>query len=121
MRRDKLPVYAYSCGNCGLEFERMQRFSDEPITECPDCKVSSVQRVIQPVGIIFKGSGWYVKDSKAANSAGKPPDKSKNVEKDSSDQSSTESKQTTESKNNTVKESSSTDSNKGSNKVDSSK
>ena len=46
---------------------------------------------------------------------------SKNVEKDSSDQSSTESKQTTESKNNTVKESSSTDSNKGSNKVDSSK
>ena len=72
-----MPVYAYSCGSCGLQFERMQRFSDPPVSDCPECNEDAVQRVIQPVGIIFKGSGWYVKDSKAANSAGKPTTKDK--------------------------------------------
>ena len=82
-----MPVYAYRCSNCNLDFERMQRFSDAPITECPDCKAQDVKRVIQPVGIIFKGTGWYVKDSKAANSAGKPPDKGKSSDKETSDES----------------------------------
>ena len=72
-----MPVYAYSCSSCGLQFERMQRFSDPPVSDCPECNKDAVQRVIQPVGIIFKGSGWYVKDSKAANSAGKPTTKDK--------------------------------------------
>ena len=75
-----MPVYAYSCSSCGLEFERMQRFSDSPVSDCPECNEDAVQRVIQPVGIIFKGSGWYVKDSKAANSAGKPTSKDKIAE-----------------------------------------
>ena len=67
-----MPVYAYRCENCEVQFERTQRFSDDPITVCPECEKETVRRVIQPAGIIFKGSGWYVKDSKAANPAGKP-------------------------------------------------
>ena len=83
-----MPVYAYGCSSCGLQFERRQRFSDSPVSDCPECDDGSVQRVIQPVGIIFKGSGWYVKDSKAANSAGKPTTKDKVSEKDSTGESS---------------------------------
>ena len=79
-----MPVYAYSCSSCGLQFERMQRFSDQPVSDCPECNEHTVQRVIQPVGIIFKGSGWYVKDSKAANSAGKPTTKDNVAEKNNS-------------------------------------
>ena len=79
-----MPVYAYSCSSCGLQFERMQRFSDPPVSDCPECNKDAVQRVIQPVGIIFKGSGWYVKDSKAANSAGKPTTKDNVAEKNNS-------------------------------------
>lgn len=67
-----MPVYAYRCGHCGVQFERVQRFSDNPIAVCPECDTAAVRRIIQPAGIIFKGSGWYVNDSKASNPAGKP-------------------------------------------------
>ena len=77
-----MPVYAYRCENCGVQFERMQRFSDDPVSVCPECEQQAVRRMIQPAGIIFKGSGWYVKDSKASNSAGKPGNKDSVAEKD---------------------------------------
>ena len=64
-----MPVYAYQCNNCGVQFERIQKFSDDPIRRCPECEEEGVRRIIQPAGIIFKGSGWYVKDSKSSNSA----------------------------------------------------
>lgn len=67
-----MPVYAYRCDSCGVQFERMQRFTDDPVEVCPECENQAVTRLIQPAGIIFKGSGWYVKDSKGSNSAGKP-------------------------------------------------
>ena len=67
-----MPVYAYRCKTCGVKFERVQRFSDDPVSVCPECDEATVTRIIQPAGIIFKGSGWYVKDSKAANPAGTP-------------------------------------------------
>ena len=46
----------------------MQRFADDPLTECPQCG-SSIRRVIQPVGVVFKGSGWYITDSRPKSSA----------------------------------------------------
>ena len=67
-----MPVYAYRCKICGVQFERVQRFSDDPVSVCPECAEATVTRIIHPAGIIFKGSGWYVKDSKGSNSAGKP-------------------------------------------------
>lgn len=59
-----MPLYEYECEACGLRFERVQHFSDEPLQACPECE-GPVHRVIHPVGIIFKGSGFYVTDSRA--------------------------------------------------------
>jgi len=58
-----MPNYEYECQICGHRFERLQHFSDEPLKLCPAC-AGPVQRVIQPVGIIFKGSGFYITDNR---------------------------------------------------------
>lgn len=64
-----MPLYAYRCLNEEHEFEARQRMSDDPLTECVVCG-GPVRRVINQVGIVFKGSGFYVTDSKGSNSAG---------------------------------------------------
>jgi putative FmdB family regulatory protein len=58
-----MPTYTYQCDACGHGFEAVQRFADNPLSECPQCG-STIRRVIQPVGVVFKGSGWYVNDSR---------------------------------------------------------
>jgi putative FmdB family regulatory protein len=63
-----VPTYVYACQTCGAQFEQFQRFSDEPLTVCVRCQ-GTVRRVFQPVGIVFKGGGWYVTDSRSNNSA----------------------------------------------------
>lgn len=60
-----MPTYAYRCTTCDHQFEQSQRFSDDPLRDCPVCD-GLVRRVIQPVGIVFKGSGWYITDSRKA-------------------------------------------------------
>jgi len=66
-----MPTYDYKCEECGVRFERFQHFSDDPIECCPECS-GKVHRVIHPVGIVFKGKGFYVTDNRANNSAGTP-------------------------------------------------
>jgi putative FmdB family regulatory protein len=68
-----MPVYEYQCETCQLRFEKLQRFSDSPLTECPNCG-GPVHRVMQPVGVIFKGSGFYVTDNRGKSST-MPPTK----------------------------------------------
>ena len=63
-----MPTYVYACDTCGAQFERFQSFKDEPLRTCPSC-ASAVRRVFQPVGIVFKGSGWYITDSRKSGSA----------------------------------------------------
>ena len=58
-----MPTYEYECADCHVRFERRQRITDEPITTCPDCG-GSTHRVLYPVGIIFKGSGFYCTDNR---------------------------------------------------------
>ena len=58
-----MPLYVYRCNNCEHQFEVRQRFSEEPLTECPKCH-GEIRRVINPVGVVFKGSGFYVTDSR---------------------------------------------------------
>lgn len=58
-----MPTYEYQCKTCGHQFEQVQRFSDPPLTECPKCS-GQIRRVIFPAGVIFKGSGWYITDSR---------------------------------------------------------
>jgi putative FmdB family regulatory protein len=58
-----MPIYVYECTNCGIHFEQNQRITDDPTQVCPECD-GEVRRVIQPVGVIFKGSGFYVTDNR---------------------------------------------------------
>ena len=58
-----MPTYTYRCSACEHQFEQFQRMTDEPLTECPVCG-EPVKRVIHPVGVVFKGSGWYITDSR---------------------------------------------------------
>jgi putative FmdB family regulatory protein len=64
-----MPVYEYECKSCGKRFEKMQPFTAEPLTECVNCGQGPIRRVFQPVGVIFKGSGWYITDSRKSESA----------------------------------------------------
>ncbi|MEJ5197784.1 MAG: FmdB family zinc ribbon protein [Anaerolineae bacterium] len=66
-----MPIYEYECEQCGVRFEKTQRFTDPVLTVCPECN-GHVHRVMQPVGIIFKGSGFYVTDNKGKSSTGIP-------------------------------------------------
>jgi putative FmdB family regulatory protein len=63
-----MPTYTYRCDTCGHGFEAVQRFADEPLKECPECG-APIRRVIQPVGVVFKGSGWYITDSRPKSSS----------------------------------------------------
>ncbi len=76
-----MPVYQYQCRNCGATLEKMQSFSADPLVECPACHRPALKRVLQPAGIIFKGSGWYVTDSKKSSAATTASSSSSNGEK----------------------------------------
>lgn len=67
-----MPTYQYACTSesCGLNFERVQSFTDAAITECPDCS-AQVRKVYGSVGVVFKGSGFYRTDSRDTKSGAK--------------------------------------------------
>jgi putative FmdB family regulatory protein len=75
-----MPIYVYECDTCGTRFERRQSISAAPLTQCPECS-GHVHRCVQPVGVVFKGSGFYVTDNKPSSSTRtsekKPSEKSK--------------------------------------------
>ena len=56
-----MPLYEYQCDACGARFERIQKFSDAPITVCPTCG-GAVRKLISSPAIQFKGSGFYITD-----------------------------------------------------------
>lgn len=60
-----MPVYTYRCGNCGVQFDQTQKFTDETLTKCPECGKNTLQKVYTPVGIVFKGSGFYATDHRS--------------------------------------------------------
>lgn len=61
-----MPLYEYECDDCNHRFELQRRFSDPPVTDCPQCD-GSVRKVFHPASVIFKGSGWYVTDNRPNN------------------------------------------------------
>ena len=63
-RREIMPTYVYACDTCQVQFEKYQSFSEDALRTCPTCQ-SAVRRVMQPVGIAFKGSGWHINDYRA--------------------------------------------------------
>ncbi len=60
-----MPVYTYRCENCGVQFEQHQKFSDTPLTVCPECGKKKIRKVYTAVGVVFKGSGFYSTDHKS--------------------------------------------------------
>ena len=66
-----MPTYQYRCTECGGELEAVQKFSDEPLTVHEDCG-GRLRKVFSPVGIVFKGSGFYRTDSRKGSTASEP-------------------------------------------------
>jgi putative FmdB family regulatory protein len=64
-----MPTYEYACKACGEHLEVVQSFMDEPLTECPNCG-GVLRKVFSPIGIAFKGSGFYKTDSRPAAKSG---------------------------------------------------
>ena len=71
-----MPTYQYTCTECGEPLETVQKFSDEPLTVCPACG-GRLRKVFSPVGIVFKGSGFYRTDSRKSATAAAPATKDK--------------------------------------------
>ena len=58
-----MPTYQYACTECGHAFDQFQSFSDDALTECPECH-GKLRKVFNAVGVVFKGSGFYRNDSR---------------------------------------------------------
>jgi len=94
-----MPIYTYRCENCGVQFERRQRFSDAPLKQCPECSKNALRKVYLPVGIVFKGSGFYSTDHRSPSGASAAKSKEKSSESNTtSEQKSTEKKESKEKK-----------------------
>jgi putative FmdB family regulatory protein len=83
-----MPIYTYRCKNCGIQFDEQQKFSDPPLTRCPECSKKTLTKVFQPVGIVFKGSGFYATDHRSPSGAGRSSSKSSEGGEKSSSESS---------------------------------
>ncbi len=82
-----MPIYEYECDTCGIIFEKRQGFHDEPVADCPNGH-SKTHRLIVAPAIVFKGSGFYINDSKSDKSSvsgsAKSDDKKESSSSDSS-------------------------------------
>ena len=66
-----MPTYQYACTECGHAFEQFQSFSDDALTECPECQ-GRLRKLFNAVGVVFKGSGFYRTDSRSAPASAEP-------------------------------------------------
>lgn len=64
-----MPTYGYKCTKCNHEFEVLQKITDEPIKECEKCG-AAVKKMLYPVGIVFKGSGFHINDYRKPEQSG---------------------------------------------------
>lgn len=78
-----MPTYQYQCTACGEGLEAVQKFTDDPLTECPACN-GRLRKVFSAVGVVFKGSGFYRTDSRGSSSSSTPATKSSGSESKSS-------------------------------------
>ena len=70
-----MPTYQYACTECGERLEVVQKFTDDPLTVCPACE-GRLRKLFSPVGVVFKGSGFYKNDSRSTTSSSDAPKKS---------------------------------------------
>lgn len=62
-----MPFYEYRCGSCGHEFEAMQKISDAPLRDCPQCSAADLTKLVSAAGFRLKGGGWYETDFKGGS------------------------------------------------------
>jgi putative FmdB family regulatory protein len=62
-----MPIYEYQCEACGHKMEKLQKMSDEPLTDCPECSKPALRKLISAAGFRLSGAGWYETDFKSGN------------------------------------------------------
>lgn len=81
-----MPIYGYQCKSCEHTFDALQKMSDDPLVDCPDCGDSSLQKLLSAPKFRLKGKGWYETDFKTgtkrnlhgeSDTAAKPKDATK--------------------------------------------
>jgi len=82
-----MPIYEYACKKCGNRIEALQKMNDQPLRRCRACG-GRLERLLSPVGIQFKGTGWYVTDYARKGSGGKSEEKSSEAKETSKEKSS---------------------------------
>lgn len=94
-----MPTYQYRCTSCDTDLEVVQKFTDDPLTDCPECD-GNLRKVFNAVGVVFKGSGFYATDNRSKGKAGtgKPSEKSSEKSEKSASKHAAESKPKSESK-----------------------
>ncbi len=83
-----MPTYEYACKSCGHRLEVVQKFTDDPLTDCPECQ-GPLRKVFGNVGITFKGSGFYKTDSRSSSKSSSSSSSSDSGSSTSSDSGST--------------------------------
>jgi putative FmdB family regulatory protein len=83
-----MPIYSYRCDHCGVQFDQYQKFDDDPLKVCPECGEPKLRKLYLPVGIVFKGSGFYSTDHRSPSGQGTSvkSDKSEISEKPAKDE-----------------------------------
>jgi putative FmdB family regulatory protein len=79
-----MPTYQYACTECGHAFDQFQSFSDDSLTECPECS-GKLRKLFNAVGVVFKGSGFYRNDSRATSVSSDAPAPSSSTTETKSD------------------------------------
>jgi putative FmdB family regulatory protein len=69
-----MPIYEYECGRCGHTFETLQKMSEDPLVECPNCREPALRRLVSAAGFQLKGTGWYATDFKGSRPKPKKED-----------------------------------------------
>jgi putative FmdB family regulatory protein len=104
-----MPIYEYACKNCGHTLDELQKMSDDPLTDCPECGESKLKRLISAPRFRLKGEGWYETDFKKDNqrnlssSDGETAKKDKKEEKADKKSSDSKSKSDSDSKTSSTK------------------
>ncbi|WP_083917446.1 FmdB family zinc ribbon protein [Leeia oryzae] len=68
-----MPIYAYRCNSCGFAKDVLQKISDAPLTDCPECGKSTFSKQLTAAGFQLKGSGWYVTDFRGGSGSASTP------------------------------------------------
>ncbi|MCD4533667.1 FmdB family transcriptional regulator [Nocardioides sp. cx-169] len=92
-----MPTYQYACTECDHTFEQFQSFSDDALTECPECQ-GRLRKLFNAVGVVFKGSGFYRNDSRSTSTSSDAPAAKSESTSDTKTETKTESKPKVEAK-----------------------